>query len=66
MNLYSGQQRRRRLRKQPVHTVWEGEGTTDRESSMETDVSPCVKQRASGSVLWTRGLNPVPSDNLEG
>ena len=49
-----------------VGAVREGEGGTDRESSMETYTRPCVKQMAGGNLLYDAGSsNPVLCDFLE-
>lgn len=57
MNLFSGQQRRRRHREQTWRTQQgkrKGEGGMNGEDSMETSTPPCVKETASGNLLWLR------------
>ena len=47
-------------------TAWEGEGGMNKESSIETYTSPCVKQIASGNLLYDAGSsNLVLCDSLE-
>ena len=49
-----------------VNTAWEGEGGMNKESSIETYTSPCVKQIASGNLLYDAGSsNLVLCDSLE-
>ena len=49
------------------HTVREGEGGMNWESSAETYVSPHKKQMATGNLLHdTEGSNLAPCDHLEG
>ena len=66
MNLFAGQQWRRRHTKQTVDTVGEGEGGTNSENSMQTYTLPYVKQIASGNVLCDTGSSTQCCDNLEG
>ena len=40
-----------------VDTAWEGEGGPGWESSVETHTLPCVKQTASGKLLWNTGTS---------
>ena len=50
-----------------VDTVWEGDGWTNWDSSMETYTLPYLKQRASGNLLYDVGSsNQGLCDNLEG
>ena len=50
-----------------VNTAWEGEGGMNKEGSIETYTSPCVKWTASGNLLYDAGSsNLVLCDNLEG
>ena len=50
-----------------VNTAWEGEGGMNKEGSIETYTSPCVKKTASGNLLYDAGSsNLVLCDNLEG
>ena len=49
-----------------VDTVGEGEGGTNSKSSIETYILPCVKQIASGNMLYVTGSsNWVLWDCLE-
>ena len=60
MNLFAGQQWRRRHREQTVDTAGEGEGGTNGETSMETYTLPYVKYIASGNLLYDAGRsNPT-------
>ena len=60
MNLFAGQQWRRRHREQTVDTAGEGEGGTNGETSMETYTLPYVKYIASGNSLYEAGRsNPT-------
>ena len=67
MNLVTGQQWWHRQREQTSGPAGEGEGGTNSKSSTETYTLPCVKQIASGKLLYnTRELNQVLYNNLEG
>ena len=68
MNLFLGQQWRRRHRKQTnSHSKGMGKVGMNGESSMETHTLPYVKQTASGNLLDDSGSsNRVLCDNREG
>ena len=49
-----------------VNTAGKGQGGTNWESNIEIQTLPCIKQIASGNLLYKyRDLNPVFCDNLE-
>ena len=49
-----------------VNTAGKGQGGINWESNIEIQTLPCIKQIASGNLLYKyRDLNPVFSDNLE-
>ena len=50
-----------------VNTVWEGQGGMNKEISIETCRLPCVKQIASGNLLYDAGSSNLGlCDKLEG